>query len=61
MKGRSGQSVTEYLLILFLVVLIFTTVVRVLGPVLSRLAQAQARALERRLGEGVYQYRFPGR
>ncbi|MFN7683893.1 MAG: hypothetical protein ACK5QT_00580 [Oligoflexia bacterium] len=60
-KGRSGQSLTEYVLLLFLAILIFTTVVKVLGPVLSRLVKSQERSIERRLGEGLYQYRFPSR
>jgi hypothetical protein len=57
---RSGQSLTEYLLLIFLVVTVFVTVVRVLGPILKRIARQQGRVLERRFGEGVYQYRFPG-
>ncbi len=60
LRGRSGQSLTEYLLLIFLVVTVFVTVVRVLGPILRRMASQQGRSMERRLGEGVYQYRFPG-
>jgi len=60
-ERRSGQALTEYILILFLAITALVTVFKVLRPAFARLISARSKQLEQGFGRGVYQYRIPSR
>lgn len=56
-----GQTTTEYILILFLAVSLFTFTAKTLGPILRKVVKAQSERLEKQFSEGLYRFRLPGR